>query len=338
MILVPLSAMRGSASNPLSRRAAATCLASFCAAGSAAEPAGGVADDECTVARRRQDVAAHRGSLELAHEAAPHPERLAVLLGGVVVEQLPRVVRRAAVDDEHEVVGVGSLRLEVVGEEQLEERSGRRRVGRRRVDERLDEPVDERALGRDRARRGAGSAECDASKVRPPSASLRTRTCCHQPVGSWKSSRRCRPGRSSSRRSAVKESVSSPLVSDDASASTAWRARSCHSSMISSSAMCTARSVSASRSLARWMPVSRACTLSRTGSPPGPVPMSRLDRRSCFTWWSEPTTCRQSRLPSAAVSAAWATARASDGSAQAADRAEPRHDRARRPASTPPGR
>ena len=74
-------------------------------------------------------MAAHRGALELAHQPAAHAERLAVLLRPLVVEQLPRVVRRAPVDDEHEVVGVGGLRLEVVGEEQLEEGPGGRRVG-----------------------------------------------------------------------------------------------------------------------------------------------------------------------------------------------------------------
>ena len=156
---------------------------------------------------------------------------------------------------------------------------------------------------------GAPARRTAASNVSPPSSSLRTRTCCHQPEGSWKSSRRCRPGRSSSRRSAVNDSASSPVVSDDASASTACRARSCQSSMISSSAMCTARSASASRSLARWMPVSRACTLSRTSNPPGPVPMSRVERRTGVTvrGSAEAPTLR---LPSADVRAAWATARA----------------------------
>jgi hypothetical protein len=95
----------------------------------------GVTDDECAVAGGRQDVAAHRGALELPDESSAHPERHAVLLGGAVVEQLPRVVGRALVDDEHEVVGVRGLRLEVVGEEQLEEGPGRGAVGRRGVHE-----------------------------------------------------------------------------------------------------------------------------------------------------------------------------------------------------------
>ena len=100
-----------------------------------AEPARGVPDDERPAARRREHVATHRGSLELSDQATAHAERLTVLLRLLVVEQLPGIVRRAAVDEEYEVVRVGGLGLEVVGEEQLEERPGGRRVGRRRVDE-----------------------------------------------------------------------------------------------------------------------------------------------------------------------------------------------------------
>ena len=91
-----------------------------------------------------------------------------------------------------------------------------------------------------------------------------------------------------------------------------------------------ASSVSASRSLARCTPVSRACTLSRTGSPPWPVPMSRLERLSLLHLGA------RGRGPAREVAERRGQRGVGDGAgqgrrAQPADRAEPGDDRAGRP-------
>ena len=128
---------------------------------------------------------------------------------------------------------------------------------------------------------GVPARRMEASKVRPPSGSLRTRTCCHQPVGSEKSSRRWRPGRSSRRRSAVKESASSPLVKDDAEGLD--RLEGAVLPQLDDLDLGDVHREVACRRAGRWpaaRPVSSACTLSRTGRPPWPVPMSRLERLS----------------------------------------------------------
>lgn len=78
-------------------------------------------------------------------------------------------------------------------------------------------------------------------------------------------------------------------------------------------AMCTGTSASRSRSFAQWMPPRIACTLSRTGSAPGPpAPTRTVDIRIGRT---ASVSCRASPPATlsraiAAVSAAWAVARA----------------------------
>ena len=177
---------------------------------------------------------------------------------------------------------------------------------------------------------GVPARRVEASKVRPPSGSLHTRTCCHQPVGSEKSSRRWRPGtllepevgRERVGELAVRQGRRrGPRPPGARGPATARRPR---------SRRCAPPScVSARRSLARCTPVSSACTLSRTGSPPWPVPMSRLERLTCLTSVSG-AEAPPFRWPSAAVSVAWAMARARD--AALSPPIGPR------PATTAPGR
>ena len=83
-----------------------------------------------------------------------------------VFEQLPRVARRLLVEQQHDVVLIGRALLQLVRQQQIEQRPGHRAVVARAGDRLLDVLVDELALGREQAHLRARAA-CQGGEAQP---------------------------------------------------------------------------------------------------------------------------------------------------------------------------
>ena len=202
-----------------------------------------------------------------------------------VLEQLPRIPRRFLVEQQHEVVLIGRALLQLVGQQQIEQRprdTPRRdaswRACARCTDRRACRWVGSRRTSV-RARRVSAAKRSAPVAARPrPRAMLRGSAAAATIQALRRRSRGGgrRPGRRARRSGRTLRHV--PARCDSrSSASSASTARSSYSSMNSSSPIRSACSAPASAALARCAPRTSANTESATDMPPAPVPMSSVD-------------------------------------------------------------